>query len=76
MEMLRNGGKHGATQVIPAAYPAKAWTLQRDAFPRQNYGYLFWHRTCHTTCGDHEAWFMGGNGGNAIAVPKLDTVSS
>jgi CubicO group peptidase (beta-lactamase class C family) len=75
MEMVRNGGKRGGVQVVPAAYVAKAWTVQRTAYPEQDYGYLFWHRTYRTTCGAFEAWFMGGNGGNAIvAVPKLEAV--
>jgi CubicO group peptidase (beta-lactamase class C family) len=75
MEMLRAGGKHGGVQVVPAAYLGKAWTVQRKAMPEQDYGYLFWHRTYRTRCGDHGAWFMGGNGGNAIvAVPGLEAV--
>lgn len=75
MEMMRNGGAHRGVQVVPAAYVAKAWTVQRDAFPDQDYGYLFWHRTYRSTCGTHEAWYMGGNGGNAVvAVPTLEAV--
>jgi CubicO group peptidase (beta-lactamase class C family) len=75
MEMMRNGGMHAGTQVVPAAFVEKALTVQRSAFPDQDYGYLFWHRTYHTRCGDFPAWFMSGNGGNAVvAVPKLDAV--
>jgi hypothetical protein len=75
MEMVRLRGKRGDTQIVPAAYLDRALTAQRQASPDQGYGYLFWSRTYHTTCGDYPAWYMSGNGGNAIvAVPKLEAV--
>jgi hypothetical protein len=54
-----------------------ALTAHRQAAPEQgvDYGYLFWHRTYRTRCGDFGAWFMSGNGGNAVAiVDQLDAV--
>ena len=75
MEMVRLGGKRGDRQIVPAAYLARALTVHRNAFPDQDYGYLFWSRTYHTSCGDYPAWYMSGNGGNAVvAVPKLEAI--
>jgi hypothetical protein len=54
-----------------------ALTVHRPAFPDQgqSYGYLFWHRTYQTRCGDFTHWFMSGNGGNAVAIVEaLDAV--
>ena len=74
-ELVRDHGKVGATQVVPAAFVDAATTVQRDAFPGQDYGYLFWHRVYNTPCGPQDGWFMGGNGGNAIVVFRaLDAV--
>jgi hypothetical protein len=42
---------------------------------KTDYGYLFWHRTYHTRCGDFPAWYMSGNGGNVVViVAALDAV--
>lgn len=74
-EMVRNGGRHGDRQVVPRAYVEAALTVRRNAFPSQDYGYLFWHRTFTTSCGHYPAWFASGNGGNLIAIiAKLDAV--
>ncbi len=75
--MLRARGKHGATQVVPAAFIDAAFTRHRLAFAKQqeHYGYLFWHRTHPTPCGAIEAWFMSGNGGNLVGVfDQLDAI--
>ena len=75
MELVRKRGAHGGKQIVPAAFVDAALTVHRNAFPKQDYGYLFWHRTYHTSCGDYPAWYMSGNGGNAVvAVPALDAV--
>lgn len=75
--MVRSGGKHGDRQIVPRAFVDAALTIHRNAFqnPRQDYGYLFWHRTYRTRCGDFGGWFVSGNGGNAIViVDALDAV--
>lgn len=75
--MLRSRGKYGDQQVVPAAFIDAAFTRHRVAFPDapQYYGYLFWSRTHRTPCGDVDAWFMSGNGGNVVAVfPTLDAI--
>ena len=75
--MLRARGKHGGRQVVPAAFVDAAFTRRRLAFARQqeSFGYLFWHRTHQTPCGDVDAWFMSGNGGNLVGVfDQLDAI--
>lgn len=73
--LVRDGGKAGAPQVVPAAFVRDATTVHRRAFPGQDYGYLFWHRVYQAPCARAEGWFMGGNGGNAIVIlPALDAV--
>jgi CubicO group peptidase (beta-lactamase class C family) len=73
--MVRDGGKAGGTQVVPAAFVRAATTVHRAALPGQDYGYLFWHRVYHASCASAEGWFMSGNGGNAIVVlPALDAI--
>ena len=67
-ELVRQGGKWGPAQIVPAGFVSAAVTVHRNAFPGQDYGYLFWHRTYATSCGSFSGWFMGGNGGNAILV--------
>lgn len=70
---------HGAwqgKQLIPEDFARAALTIQRDAMPTQHYGYLFWTREYRTPCGAVTGWFMGGNGGNAIAMfPSLDAIA-
>ena len=65
----------GKLDAIPAAFVRAATTVHRNAFPGQDYGYLFWHRVYQASCATAEGWLMGGNGGNAIVVlPALDSV--
>jgi hypothetical protein len=75
--MVRAGGRHDGRQVVPEAFVRAALTAHRPAFPADgiDYGYLFWHRTYHTRCGDVPAWYMSGNGGNAVVIAEsLDAV--
>jgi CubicO group peptidase (beta-lactamase class C family) len=73
--LVRDGGKAGDKQVVPSAFVRAATTVHRQAFPDQDYGYLFWHRTYKSTCGNQDGWFMSGNGGNAVVVlPALDAI--
>jgi CubicO group peptidase (beta-lactamase class C family) len=67
-QLMRDGGKWGAAQIIPAAFIHAALTVHRNAFPGQDYGYLLWHRMYKTPCGAASGWSMGGNGGNSIVV--------
>ena len=68
-------GKHAGKPIISTAFMTAATTIQRDAFPGQDYGYRLWHRVHETPCGAADAWFMSGNGGNVVAAfPKFDAV--
>jgi len=75
--MVRARGRHGDRQVVPRAFVDAALTVHRRTRPslKADYGYLFWHRTYRTRCGEFPAWYMSGNGGNAVAiVDGLDAV--
>ncbi len=74
---LRARGNHDGRQVLPAAFVDAAFTRRRLAFAKQqeHFGYLFWQRTHQTPCGDVEAWFMSGNGGNLVGIfDQLDAI--
>lgn len=76
-ELLRNRGAFGGKQIVSRAFVDRALTVQRTAFPEDkvDYGYLLWHRMHPSTCGEHAAWYMSGNGGNLVAViASLDAV--
>ncbi len=68
--LLVDDGRWNGTQVVPASWMHAALTVRRDAYPGLQYGYLFWHRAYHSSCGDASGWFMAGNGGNAIVALK------
>jgi len=75
--MLHSDGKHGDRQIVPVAFIDAAFTRHRVAFPERAtyYGYLFWNSTHRTPCGDVDAWYMSGNGGNLVGVfRELDAV--
>lgn len=73
--MTLDSGRWKGQQVVPSAWIARAHTVQRHAFPDQDYGYLFWRRDYTTRCGRSSGWYMAGNGGNAIVMLKdLDAV--
>jgi CubicO group peptidase (beta-lactamase class C family) len=55
-------GKH----VVPDSWIDAALTPRRTAYEGTRYGYLFWQQQYRTTCGTASAWYMAGNGGNAI----------
>jgi CubicO group peptidase (beta-lactamase class C family) len=73
--MVLADGASAGKQVVPAAFVRAALTLQRNAFPDQNYGYLFWTRSYKTPCGTTTGWMMSGNGGNTVVMfRELDAV--
>ncbi|KAB2903532.1 MAG: serine hydrolase [Kofleriaceae bacterium] len=75
--LVRKRGRVGDRQIVSAAFMEAALTVHRTAFAdqRQDYGYLFWRRPLSTGCGETTAWFMSGNGGNAVFVlDELDAV--
>jgi CubicO group peptidase (beta-lactamase class C family) len=43
-------------------------SVQRRVNGEQDYGYLIWRRMYQTSCGPMPAWYMAGNGGNAVVI--------
>lgn len=68
--MLADGGRWKGQQVVPRKWIEDAFTVHRNAYPGLHYGYLFWNRTYQSACGPVPAWYMAGNGGNAILIFK------
>jgi hypothetical protein len=63
------------TRVLHSVTSDKPLSIQRHAYPGQDYGYLFWRRDYRTPCGTAAGWYMAGNGGNAIVTfADLDAV--
>ena len=72
-ELWRNGGRAGATQVVPAAWVAASCTPRTRSVwdPTREYGYGWWIQGI----GRHRACFAWGFGGQYIMVfPSLDLV--
>lgn len=71
--MLKDRGKWRERRVIAASWIDEMTTIRRPAFAGMSYGYQMWERRYASTCGEVEAWFMAGNGGNhAVSLPALD----
>jgi CubicO group peptidase (beta-lactamase class C family) len=66
--MLADQGRWHGRAIISADWVKEALHPYRMANPEQQYGYLFWQRSFATPCGVISAWYMAGNGGNAIVV--------
>ena len=73
--LVQHRGAWNGQQLIPATWIGDVLTVRRNAYPGQDYGSLFWHRDYKSRCGTSSAWYMAGNGGNAILVlDNLDAV--
>ncbi|MCP3140108.1 serine hydrolase domain-containing protein [Pyxidicoccus xibeiensis] len=73
--MLFAGGRWAGKQVLPEAWVREALTVHRKANEQQDYGYQFWRRDLASRCGVSSAWYMSGNGGNAmLQLPDQDAV--
>jgi CubicO group peptidase (beta-lactamase class C family) len=68
--MLVNDGRWAGRSVVPAEWVTAATSAHRKANAEQDYGYLFWQRSYLTKCGALSAWYMSGNGGNAVLMLK------
>jgi len=74
-QLILNEGMHGDQRVISSAWIDEMTTAHRNANERQDYGYQIWREDFVCGDGTTESWYMGGNGGNKIAVfPELDAV--
>jgi len=75
-ELILNKGRHGDSQLLPASWINEMMTVHRTANETQEYGYQMWREDFR--CGEKTSsvWYMGGNGGNKIAVfPDLNAVA-
>ncbi len=75
-ELLLNNGKHEGQQVLSAKWVATMLRVHRTANEQQDYGLQIWREDF--TCRDAkvETWYMGGNGGNKVAIiPELNVVA-
>ena len=71
-QLYKNKGKWKNTQVIPADWVAKTFTIQQQISSRNQeyYGYLFWNKSFPVKDKLYEAFYCAGNGGNYIIVFK------
>ena len=69
-EVARNRGRHGDHQILPKKWADEMLTAHVTANERQDYGYQWWQS--EFACGDKSVsgWYMGGNGGNKVAIFK------
>jgi CubicO group peptidase (beta-lactamase class C family) len=74
--LVTERGRWRGRQVIPASWVKAMTTERREADSSHGYGYLMWRATYASPCGSVKAWYMAGNGGNAIiALPSLDAAA-
>ncbi len=75
-ELILGRGKFQGKQLISGAWIDHMLSQQVQADPPQSYGYQIWHELFD--CGDEKisGWYMGGNGGNKVAIfPQVETVA-
>jgi len=73
-ELMRNQGRHGNTQVLPAVWVAEMMKPRvKVDDERGNYGYLTWLPTLNAAGQKFEAAAMYGTGGNKVfVIPSLE----
>lgn len=74
-QLLLNRGRWEDNQVLPATWVDLMLTKHRKANDRQSYGLQLWHEDFACGARSVDVWYMGGNGGNKVAVlPDLAAV--
>lgn len=75
-ELILNQGRFNETQLLAADWINEMTRVHRSANDRQDYGYQIWREDFRCGNGTQSAWYMGGNGGNKIAIfPNLNLVA-
>lgn len=75
-ELLANGGRWQARQVIPKAWIAAMLTPHAQARDDAEYGYFAWRFHFPLDGKDQPVWAMSGNGGNYVfAIPERHLVA-
>jgi CubicO group peptidase (beta-lactamase class C family) len=69
--LLENNGNWRGVQLLPEAWARRMQTVSNVVDEQHNYGMLYWQRQYAAPCGTVNAWYMGGNGGNAIVSVPL-----
>ena len=68
--MMADHGRWRGRQVLAPAWLDRMLTSYAKPDAEHDYGYFIWGITYATTCGPVPAWYMAGNGGNAIVILK------
>jgi CubicO group peptidase (beta-lactamase class C family) len=75
-QLYLNGGAWNGKRVVSEAWVKESMRPHARIDDKTEYGYLFWLRSFGLKGKEHPVAFMGGNGGNKIAiVPDLDLVA-
>ena len=74
--LYARGGAWNGKRVVGEAWVKESLRPHARNDEKTEYGYLFWLRSFGPKGREHAAAFMGGNGGNKVAlVPDLDLVA-
>jgi CubicO group peptidase (beta-lactamase class C family) len=68
--MVADKGRWKGQQIVPANWIESALTIRRASRPEQNYGYFIFEEDYSTACGIRPVWYMAGNGGSQILMPR------
>ena len=75
-QLYLNGGAWNGTRVVTEAWVKESMSPHARIDDKTEYGYLLWLRSYGPKGKEHPVAFMGGNGGNKVAiVPDLDLVA-
>ncbi len=72
--IMGNGNWNGA-QLVPEAWVRRMQTVTNVVDEQSSYGMLYWQREYNSPCGKINAWYMSGNGGNAIVTVPLQSLA-
>jgi CubicO group peptidase (beta-lactamase class C family) len=71
--LMGNGNWRGA-QLVPRDWVERMQRVSNVVNEQQSYGMLYWQRQYHSPCGAINAWYMSGNGGNAVVSLPLKSL--
>ena len=75
-QLYLNGGAWNGTRVVSEKWVRESMRPHARIDDKTEYGYLLWLRSFGPKGKEHPVAFMGGNGGNKVAiVPDLDLVA-
>jgi CubicO group peptidase (beta-lactamase class C family) len=75
-QLYLNGGSWNGARIVSEAWVKESMRPHARIDDKSEYGYLLWLRSFGPKGKEHAVAFMGGNGGNKVAiVPDLDLVA-